>query len=348
MKKILITGAAGFIGFHLIEKLANNNFNIVGLDNINNYYDVNLKYARLLKSGISKEKIEYNTFVLSNSMKDYRFIKLDLLDKENIFQLFKNEKFDYVINLAAQAGVRNSLENPYAYIDSNIIGFFNLLEACRQNFIKHLVYASSSSVYGANTKTPFSEDDITDFPISLYAATKKTNELMAYTYTYLYNLPVTGLRFFSVYGPWGRPDMAYFKFLKNIKKDIPIEVFNNGKVERDFTYIDDVIECLMVIIQAITGKEKNGKISGANFYKNNIYNIGNNKPRNIEDFITIIENRLGKRAIKKYLPVQPGDVLKTYADIQKIESQFNFVTKTDIESGLIKFIDWYLEFYHDY
>lgn len=337
--KILITGTAGFIGFHLVERLINEGkWDIVGLDNINDYYDVNLKYARLLESGIIKEKIQYNSFVSSDKSDRYRFMKMDLTDKDNIFKLFETEKFDYVVNLAAQAGVRYSIENPFAYINSNIVGFINVLEGCRHNSVKHLIYASSSSVYGSNTKIPFSEKDNVDHPISLYAATKKSNELMAHTYSYLYNLPTTGLRFFTVYGPWGRPDMALFIFTKKILADEPIDVFNFGKMKRDFTYIDDIVEGVYKLV-------KNESIirNTNSLYK--IFNIGSNKPTELMNFVKLIEGLLNKKAIINNLPIQSGDVPETFADIRTLEKSLDFKPETSLENGIKNFIKWYKDFF---
>ncbi|RJQ60612.1 MAG: NAD-dependent epimerase/dehydratase family protein [Stygiobacter sp.] len=343
MNKILITGTAGFIGFHLVERLLREkDWDIVGLDNLNDYYNITLKYARLNETGISKDKIKYNELIVSTTSKYYRFIKLDLTDKEKILQLFEIEKFDYVINLAAQAGVRYSLENPYSYIESNILGFLNILEGCRRFPIKYLIYASSSSVYGANKKIPFSETDIVDNPISLYAATKKSNELMAYTYSHLYRIASTGLRFFTVYGPWGRPDMAPFIFAKAILEGRPIKVFNNGKMQRDFTYIEDVVEGIYKLLELITSKIKNHEIE----VKPNplILNIGNNEPKSLEYFIELLEKYLGKKAIKEYHPLQPGDLLNTYADIEMIK-KFGFKPSISLEVGIKKFVEWYKQYY---
>jgi UDP-glucuronate 4-epimerase len=348
--KILITGTAGFIGFHLVSKLINENFEIVGLDNINDYYDVNLKYARLNKTGIGKNDIQYNKLVQSQEYDNYRFIKLNLEDRENVHKLFESEKFDVVCNLAAQAGVRYSLENPYAYLDSNINGFLNILEGCRYHDVGHLVYASSSSVYGLNEKMPFSTHDNVDHPISLYAASKKSNELMAHTYSYLYGLPTTGLRFFTVYGPWGRPDMALFLFTKAILENKPIDVYNNGKMKRDFTYIDDIVEGISRITKkpAERNKEWAGKqpdpSSSKAPYK--IYNIGNNSPVELMDFIEAIEKAIGIEANKNYLPIQPGDVEKTWADAEDLIKHFNYSPDTTIQHGINKFVTWYREFYN--
>ncbi len=346
--KILITGTAGFIGFHLVEKLIKDGrWDIIGLDNINDYYDVNLKYARLREAGIDNNKIDYLKIVSSIKSNNYRFIKLDLTDKENILKLFENEKFNYVVNLAAQAGVRYSLTNPDTYIQSNVVGFLNVIEACRYNQVKHLVYASSSSVYGINNKLPFSTSDNVDHPISIYAATKKSNELMAHTYSYLYNLPTTGLRFFTVYGPWGRPDMALFKFTKAILEDKPIEIYNNGNMLRDFTYIDDIIDAIVKVITVVPTKneviEKFNPATSSAPYK--IYNIGNSKPVLLNNFIETIERELGKSAKKTYLPIQPGDVKKTHSNIEDFIRDFNYKPKVDIKQGIKKFLDWYNLYY---
>ncbi|MHB1151395.1 MAG: NAD-dependent epimerase [Eubacteriales bacterium] len=322
-KKILVTGAAGFIGFHLSKKLLEQNVNVVGFDNINNYYDVNLKNARL---------------DILNKYKNFAFIKGDLADKETISNIFKDNKFDIVVNLAAQAGVRYSITNPQAYIDSNITGFFNILEACRNNPVDHLLYASSSSVYGNQQKTPFSTDDDVSKPISLYAATKKTNELMAYTYSHLYNIPTTGLRFFTVYGPYGRPDMAYFSFTQKILKGETIKIFNNGDMYRDFTYVDDIVQGIENMLCNSPNADENGA-------KAKIYNIGNNNPEKLMYFIETLEKCIGKTAIKEYLPMQPGDVYQTYADVTELINDFDFKPSTSIEEGLSKFIKWYKEYY---
>ena len=351
--KILITGTAGFIGFHLAKRLVERGDEVVGLDNINDYYDVNLKYARLKETGINKKNIEWNKIVQSTKYPNYKFIRLNLEDRENILQLFKNEKFDKAVNLAAQAGVRYSIENPYAYIDSNINGFINILEGCRHNNIKHLVFASSSSVYGNNTKMPLSTSDNVDHPISLYAATKKSNELMAHTYSHLYGLAATGLRFFTVYGPWGRPDMALFLFTKAILNDEPINVFNNGNMIRDFTYIDDIIEGVERVIDNPPKQISNSKIEQFNDpsssptapYK--IYNIGNSSPVNLMDFIKAIEQSLGKKAKMNMMGMQPGDVPKTYADVSDLVRDIHYKPDTEIKDGVEKFIEWYKKFNED-
>ncbi|MDT2808524.1 NAD-dependent epimerase [Vagococcus lutrae] len=332
--KILITGAAGFIGASLSKKiLEDTNFNIIGIDNLNDYYDVQLKHDRL-------KKIEkYDNF---------KFKKIDLVDKLSINNLFATENFDVVINLAAQAGVRYSIENPQAYVDSNLIGFMNLLEACRNNPVKHLIYASSSSVYGGNTKIPFSTEDNVDHPVSLYAATKKSNELLAHSYSHLYKIPTTGLRFFTVYGPYGRPDMAYYSFTKNIIEGNPIKVFNNGDMERDFTYIDDIVEGIYRLIDSPPQSnnqwnEYNGVSSSFAPYK--IYNIGNNQPVSLMKFINIIEKNVGKKANKIFIGMQAGDVKQTYADISDLKKAVDFQPSTSLDKGIEKFVKWYKEYY---
>ena len=327
MKKILVTGGAGFIGFHLINKLLDSKVQIISIDNLNDYYDVQLKQDRL------------NILQNHHNSENYKFIKLDLADRQGIENLFKEHSFDVVINLAAQAGVRYSIENPHAYVDSNLIGFVNILEGCRNAKVKHLVYASSSSVYGMNTKQPFSTEDRVDYPISLYAATKKSNELMAHTYSHLYNIPTTGLRFFTVYGPMGRPDMAYFSFTKKILNGETINVFNNGKMKRDFTYIDDIVAGIIKIIDLKpslqSAKETNAKAP----YK--IYNIGNNQPVTLRRFITAIETACGKKAKENLLPMQAGDVPITYADVDDLIADIGFKPSTTIEQGIEKFVEWY-------
>ncbi len=338
--KILVTGTAGFIGFHLTERLMKEGWDIVGLDNINDYYDVNLKYARLKENGICKKQIEYNKFVISEKYEKYRFVKLNLEDKENILKLFEEEKFEYVVNLAAQAGVRYSLENPYAYLDSNIYGFLNILEGCRNYPVKHLLYASSSSVYGNNTKLPFSENDNVDQPISLYAATKKSNELMAHTYSHLFEIPTTGLRFFTVYGPWGRPDMALFNFTKKILAGEPINVYNYGKMKRDFTYVSDIVEGITLLLAKMKGFN-----DGVTLY--NLFNIGNNKPIELLQFINILERTIGKKAKINLLEIQPGDVPQTYANIDRLYEFVNYKPTTRIETGIKNFINWFKNYTGD-
>ncbi|HLO60077.1 MAG TPA: NAD-dependent epimerase [Bacteroidales bacterium] len=347
--KILITGTAGFIGFHLANRLLKEGHQVVGLDIINDYYDIKLKYARLLQAGIDQNDIEYNKLLKSSKFRNYRFIKLKLDDRDNINKLFKDERFDRVCNLAAQAGVRYSLTNPHAYIESNIIGFMNILEACRYNNIQHLVYASSSSVYGLNGKIPFSEKDNVDHPISLYAASKKSNELMAHTYSHLFGLPSTGLRFFTVYGPWGRPDMALFIFTKAIIEGKPIQVFNNGEMERDFTYIDDIVEGIYKLLikqplgnPAWDSAHPDPSTSPSPY---RIFNIGNSNPVKLMDFIHAIETALGRKAIIEYLPMQKGDVKKTWADVSSLGEEVSFKPDTSIQKGIGNFIEWYLSFY---
>ncbi|MBL7859160.1 MAG: NAD-dependent epimerase [Cyclobacteriaceae bacterium] len=331
---ILVTGAAGFIGFHLITKLCKLGYNIVGIDNLNDYYDVNLKKTRL-------EILKANP--------NFEFHQVDLTNQKGIHQLFEDHQFTYVVNLAAQAGVRYSLTHPHAYLESNLHGFLNILEACRHNHIKHLVYASSSSVYGANTKMPFSVHDNVDHPISLYAASKKSNELMAHTYSALFNLPTTGLRFFTVYGPYGRPDMALFLFTKAILEGKPIDVYNNGKMKRDFTYVEDIAEGIARLIPKIA--QPNAAWSGMNpdpatsFAPYRVFNIGNNQPVELMRFIEVIEEKLGKKAIKNMLPLQDGDVPQTYADIDDLIREVDFKPATSIEVGIGNFIDWYLSYY---
>ncbi|HNW16713.1 MAG TPA: NAD-dependent epimerase [bacterium] len=347
--KILVTGTAGFIGYHVAEHLVNRGDEVVGLDVVNDYYDINLKYSRLENMGIDKDMAVYGKLVKSTKSDNYSFIKLDLKDKESIEDLFKNQKFDKVCNLAAQAGVRYSLTNPDAYIESNIAGFMNILEASRHNGIKHLVYASSSSVYGANEELPFSTHDNVDHPISLYAASKKSNELMAHVYSHLFKIPTTGLRFFTVYGPWGRPDMALFLFTKAILENKEMEVFNYGEMLRDFTYIDDIVEGVVRVIDNVprgnvnwNGKKPDPSSSKAPY---KIYNIGNNAPVKLMSFIEAIEEKLGKTAKKKLMPLQMGDVPATYADVEDLVQNIGYKPATTIKTGIDRFIDWYLEYY---
>ena len=322
-KTYLITGAAGFIGFHLAKHLLDKGATVIGIDNLNDYYEVSLKEERL---GILKEK------------KSFQFFLLDIADKEAVLNVFKECKPDIVVNLAAQAGVRYSIDHPDTYIQSNIVGFFNILEACRYFPVEHLVFASSSSVYGENSKIPFSADDKVDHPVSLYAATKKSNELMAYSYGKLYQIPVTGLRFFTVYGPMGRPDMAYFKFAKKIMAGEPIQIYNHGDMRRDFTYIDDIVTGISNILCNAPLPDEIGVQ-----YK--IYNIGNNKPERLMDFIETLEHCLGKEAVKEFLPMQPGDVHITYADVQDLMNDFQFKPCTPIQDGLQAFSDWFKSYY---
>ena len=338
--KILVTGAAGFIGFHVSKILLSKGHEVVGLDNINDYYDVNLKFARLNELGIDKNDASKFNSLCKNKTSDFTFVRMNLEDREELPKLFKREKFDVVCNLAAQAGVRYSIENPETYIDSNLVGFLNILECCRHNHIKHLVYASSSSVYGLNKKIPFSTEDNVDHPISLYAATKKSNELMAHTYSHLFKIPTTGLRFFTVYGPWGRPDMAMFLFTDAIVNDRPIKVFNHGNMERDFTYIDDIVEGVVRIIE----KSPSKRIDNNQFYK--VYNIGNNNSVKLIDFIKEIEINLDKVAIKQMLPMQPGDVEQTWANVDELIKDYDYRPNTSIKDGVKSFIDWFKNYYN--
>jgi len=350
--KILVTGSAGFIGFHLVNRLVKEGYDIVGLDNINDYYDVGLKYDRLAEVGINKGSIRYNSVVSSDLHSNYRFIQLNLEDEQNIGKLFESEKFDKVCNLAAQAGVRYSIENPKAYIDSNIAGFLNILEGCRHNHVGHLLYASSSSVYGLNESMPFSVSHNVDHPVSLYAASKKSNELMAHTYSHLYNIATTGLRFFTVYGPWGRPDMALFLFTKAILEGRSIDVFNHGNMERDFTYIDDIVEGLYRIISNPPHKGNNNWSGlnpdpSASVSPYRVYNIGNNNPVKLLDFINAIEKSTGKTANKNLMPIQLGDVPKTWADVDHLINDYNYKPATTITEGVNRFIEWYIKYYND-
>ena len=337
MKNILLTGSAGFIGFHLCKKLLSEGFNVIGIDNLNEYYDLKLKKSRL--KNISDFASENN---LNNN---YKFEICDISNKKDLHKIFKVNDINIVINLAAQAGVRYSIENPMSYVSSNLTGFVNILEECRLSNIEHCIFASSSSVYGMNKEQPFSVDQITDYPISLYAATKKSNELLAFSYSHLYKIPITGLRFFTVYGPYGRPDMAYFKFTKSIIEGIPIDVYNNGNMKRDFTYIDDLIEGIISITTSKPISKKN-KVSNSNA-KFRVYNIGNNNPITLKRFIKAIEKSIGKEAIKNYLPMQPGDVPITYADISDTARDFGYDPKTTIDQGIKKFVEWYNEYYQD-
>jgi len=341
--KILITGSAGFIGFHLAKKLLEKGETVVGIDNINSYYDVELKYARLAETGISRDAEKWHQSIPSSKYPNYSFVRMNLEDRKELEQLFKNEQFDVVCNLAAQAGVRYSIENPHAYIDSNIVGFMNILEACRNYTIKHLVYASSSSVYGNSDKMPLSVEDRVDNPISLYAATKKSNELMAHTYSHLFKIPTTGLRFFTVYGPWGRPDMAPILFANAISKGNPIKVFNRGDLERDFTYIDDIVEGISRILE--NGMKKPTAKSSKPKAPYSIHNIGNGNPVKLMDFIETIEKAIGKKAEKQMYPMQDGDVYKTFADVTSLTEQYNYEPNTGLKEGIGEFIKWYKEYY---
>lgn len=332
--KILVTGAAGFIGSTLSHRLLDRGDTVVGLDDLNDYYDPNLKEARLKRL---------------QDKAGFEFVKLDIADRNAIAKLFDGSQYDVVVNLAAQAGVRYSIENPHAYIDANIVGFCNILEGCRHGGVKHLVYASSSSVYGSNTKLPFSEDDNIDHPVSLYAASKKANELMAHTYSHLYSLPTTGLRFFTVYGPWGRPDMALFLFTKAILAGEPIDVFNNGDMIRDFTYVEDIVEGVVRVIDRAPvadpnwdGNNPNPATSAAPY---RVYNIGNSSPQNLMRYIEVLEENLGKTAVKNFMPMQSGDVRATQADTRRLSSDTGYKPDTTIEFGIARFVEWYREFY---
>lgn len=323
--KILVTGAAGFIGFHSVQRLAASGHEIIGIDNLNDYYDVRLKYARL---------------ALIERHPNFRFIKLNLADREGMAKLFREEPFDVVLHLGAQAGVRYSIENPFAYIDSNITGTLTVLEGCRKSGVKHLIYASSSSVYGANTKQPFSVEDRVDSPVSLYAATKKSNELMCQTYAHLYRLRCTGLRFFTVYGPWGRPDMAYFKFAEAILEGRPIDIYNSGEMSRDFTYVDDVVNAIESIVRSEPTNPE-GSVP------HRVYNLGNNKPEGLSRLVDLLELRLGIQAKKNLLPMQPGDVRSTFADISAAQRDFGYRPRTSLEEGIYRFGSWYLKYRQD-
>ncbi|WP_337921338.1 NAD-dependent epimerase [Vibrio cholerae] len=331
--KYLVTGAAGFIGSAVVERLTEMGHDVVGIDNINDYYDISLKLARL-------DRIEHPLF---------KFIKMDIADREAIPELFVNEQFDRVIHLAAQAGVRYSIDNPLAYADSNLVGHLNILEGCRHTKVKHLVYASSSSVYGLNGKVPFSTDDSVDHPISLYAATKKSNELMAHTYSHLYNIPTTGLRFFTVYGPWGRPDMALFKFTNKIVKSETIDIYNNGDMYRDFTYIDDIVEGIIRIQNVIPEKSSDWRVESGSPATSSapyrVYNIGNGKPVKLMDYIQALEDSLGIKVKKNFMPMQPGDVYQTYADTSALFEATGYQPKVDVKEGVAKFVQWYMSCY---
>lgn len=331
--RILVTGAAGFIGFHTAKRFLEEGHSVVGIDSINSYYDPELKFARLNELGIGRQAETWGTPVQSGRYPEFSFIRMKLEDRAEMESLFKKGCFGWVIHLAAQAGVRYSLDHPHEYIDSNIVGFLNILEGCRHGKVEHLVYASSSSVYGNSSEFPFKESANVDYPISLYAATKKSNELMAYTYSHLYGLKATGLRFFTVYGPWGRPDMAYFKFTKAILEGKPISVYNHGDLYRDFTYIDDIVEGISRIVQKAQGET----------YK--IFNIGNNNPIQLNHYIQVLETVLGKKAMINYEPMQPGDVYRTGADISTLEHSVDWKPSTDISVGLTSFFEWYVKYF---
>lgn len=333
MKKILVTGAVGFIGYHLTKKLIREGYDVVGIDNINDYYDPNLKYGKLPTLGIDKTQIENNKVYASDKHPNFKFVKLNICDRNKLEDLFQYENFNMVCHLAAQAGVHYSNQNPHTYIENNVSGFINILDACHKSKVKHLIYASSSSVYGNRNDIPFKETDSVNKPISIYAASKVSNELMAHAFSHLHNLKTTGLRFFTVYGPWGRPDMAPFIFTKNIIENKPITVFNKGNMERDFTYIDDIIGGIMLIVK------------GDNKYTYKIYNIGNANPVNLNDFIKTIEKSLGRKAQITYQPIRDGDVIKTYADVSLLANDYNYKPGTPIDIGIEKFVRWYKEYY---
>ncbi len=362
--KLLVTGAAGFIGFHTVKALLDKTIDtatlplspgnddpveVVGLDVINDYYDLRVKYGRLEQCGIAMQHIRTNESVPGERYPDYRFVKMNLTDQQQLYRLFEQEQFDVVIHLAAQAGVRYSISHPDVYLESNVIGFFNILEACRHNAVKHLVYASSSSVYGWNERMPFSTSDNVDHPISLYAASKKSNELLAHSYSALYDLPTTGLRFFTVYGPWGRPDMALFLFTEKILADEPIDVYNRGEMRRDFTYVDDIVEGVVrVAFHPPTpnpdwrGDDPDPSSSRAPY---KVYNIGNNQPVRLMEFIQALEQTLGKTAQKNLLPLQPGDVPASHADVSDLVRDIGYQPGTDVHTGIERFVEWYLGFY---
>lgn len=347
--KILVTGTAGFIGYHLAKKLLERGDEVIGLDNINDYYDVNLKYARLNELGIVKNDLKDNALITSKIYPNHQFIKATLENNEAIIKLFESEKFDAVCNLAAQAGVRYSIENPHAYIQSNVVGFMNILEACRNFCVKNLSYASSSSVYGLNKSQPFKTSDHTDHPVSLYAATKKSNELMAHTYSHLYNIATTGLRFFTVYSEYGRPDMAPMLFAEAIFNNRPIKVFNHGNMSRDFTYVGDIVDGILKVIDNPAKPSENfdannpdSSISSAPY---RIYNIGNNSPVQLLDFIKTLEKAIGKEATKNFIDMQDGDVVSTYADVSDFINDFGYKPDTSLEVGIERFVKWYKEFY---
>ncbi|WP_340106947.1 NAD-dependent epimerase/dehydratase family protein [Rhodohalobacter sp. 8-1] len=343
MKKILVTGAAGFIGYHLSQRLVREGFHVTSLDNLNDYYSTDLKYARLRElgiSGASENSVHYGKPVESDGNDTFRFLKADLSDRETIEGLFRDTDFDAVINLAAQAGVRYSLENPHAYTSSNVEGFLNILEGCRSRNVEHLIYASSSSVYGADAEIPFNTADRVDTPVSLYAATKLANEHMAYTYSHLYGIPSTGLRFFTVYGPWGRPDMAYFKFANLMRSGKPIDVYNEGDMSRDFTYVDDIVESIFRLIPRPpkASEDENG-------VANRLFNIGNGSPVNLLEFIQILEKHMDVTAQKNMMPMQPGDVERTWADVTDLFDYIDYRPKVNIEEGIERFMEWYKEYY---
>ena len=347
--KILITGTAGFIGFHLANRMMLEGHEVVGLDNINDYYDVGVKYGRLSHAGLAKEDISYGSVIQSKKFSNYRFIKLDLENQEALTSLFLQEKFDAVCNLAAQAGVRYSLTNPHAYIKSNVVGFLNILECCREFCVDNLSYASSSSVYGLNESYPFATTDSADHPMSLYAASKKSNELMAHTYSHLFGIRTTGLRFFTVYGPWGRPDMALFLFTKAALEGKPITVFNHGEMLRDFTYVDDIVDGIKRVIDSPASADAewqgNKPLPNSSSAPYRIFNIGNNSPVKLMDFIQAIENSLGVSIEKNMMPIQPGDVPQTFANVNDLIEALGYAPETSFQDGIAKFVEWYLDFF---
>jgi len=350
MKKVLVTGAAGFIGFHTTIKLLFSDYFVVGLDSINDYYDVNLKRSRLALNGIDIEKIEYGKMLYSSKFDNYKFVQLNLEDKENLNKLFSEEKFEYVINLGAQAGVGYSIKNPEAYINSNIFGYINVLECCRHHTIEHLIYASTSSVYGLNQKMPLAETASVNHPLTLYSATKKSNELMAHSYSYLFQLPTTGLRFFTVYGTWGRPDMALFLFTDAMLKNQPIKIYNNGNMIRDFTYVDDITESILRLIpkppqqdDAWDAINPDPSSSSAPY---RILNIGNSKPISIMKYVEILEKKIGVDAIKDFEPMRQGDIKETHASYEALNKLIDFKPQVEIEEGIGKFVDWYRQYYN--
>jgi UDP-glucuronate 4-epimerase len=350
MKKVLVTGAAGFIGFHTTVKLLMNNYVVIGMDSINDYYDVNLKYSRLKLNGINTNDIEYNKLCDSSELSNYKFIKLNLEDKDALQKLFEENNFDYVINLGAQAGVAHSINHPHTYINSNIFGFLNILECCRHHQIQHLIYASTSSVYGLNEKMPLTETDSVNHPLTLYSASKKSNELMAHSYSHLFQLPTTGLRFFTVYGTWGRPDMALFLFTEAMINNKPIKIFNNGQMVRDFTYVDDITESILRLIplapitNEVWDAQNPDPSTSSACYR--ILNIGNSNPISIMKYVEILEKKIGKEAIKQFEPMRQGDIKETHASHTALEKLINYKPSIKIEDGVGRFVDWYRNYYN--
>ena len=342
--KILVTGSAGFIGFHLVQSLLNEGHKVVGLDNLNHYYDVTLKLDRLAELDIDAYQIAMGKTTIDSNNDAFRFYKLDLVEDAKLMEIFEKEKFDIVFNLAAQAGVRYSIEHPQSYVKSNLVGFANLLEACRSYPVKHLIYASSSSVYGSNKEVPFKTEHNVDHPVSFYAATKKSNELMAHAYSHLFKIPTTGLRFFTVYGEWGRPDMATMLFAKAIMNDRPIKVFNNGKMSRDFTYVGDIVEGMIKVMHGGVNASKVAQSKTSAPYK--VYNIGNSKPVNLLEFIETMEEVLGKKAKKDFMPMQQGDMENTYADVEDLKKDYGYQPHTPLRAGIQRFADWYKSYYY--